>query len=178
LDKSEDEETVQAVKRRKVAKGKGRGVEKDDVKWKKTKSAAKRRSKRGVGSNDDYEDSEDDEYTAPAQGLFSPSKKTVDPSVRPPNGSFEECVQCGKDFTVVCVPKQNGTSPISDMISRVAIHFLPIPDQAGYVTTVQKPLVSILSKNPPLGNEKPLSRGERSSTLRRSNESYRSLPCA
>jgi DNA repair protein RAD7 len=94
------------VKRRKIAKGKGKATEKDNSKLKKSKAAVKRKAKRDSGS-DDYEDSEDDEYNAPARGLFSPSKQTADPSARPPNGSIEECAECGKDFTVVGVPERN-----------------------------------------------------------------------
>jgi DNA repair protein RAD7 len=103
LDESDDEEATHATKKRKTAKGKGKAVDQETPKTKRAKAAAKRKAKRDANDDgdDDYEDSDDDEYTAPARGLFSPSKKTVDPSARPPNGSFEECAECGKDFTVV-----------------------------------------------------------------------------
>ena len=104
LDESEDEEAARAAKRRRTAKGKGKAAAVEAPKTKKAKAAAKRKAKRaakGSDDDDDYEDSDDDEYTAPARGLLSPSKKIVDPNVRPPNGSFEECAECQKDFTVV-----------------------------------------------------------------------------
>jgi hypothetical protein len=68
----------------------------------KAKAAAKKKAKgkKGKGkkgSDDDYEeDSEDDAYTKISKSLWNGAG-----SSKPPNGSFEKCAECGKQFTVV-----------------------------------------------------------------------------
>jgi hypothetical protein len=61
----------------------------------KAKAAAKRRKTGGGGDEDEEDEEDEDEYTAPSKG------KKITNNKPPTIGGFEDCVECGKKFTVV-----------------------------------------------------------------------------
>ncbi|PPQ73574.1 hypothetical protein CVT24_007460 [Panaeolus cyanescens] len=87
VDQDEEEAPTPAKKRKltKAAEAKLKAKEKEKMKKKKGKK----------GSDDDYEDDEDDAYTALSKGMFN-----VKGAKKAPVGSFEECAVCEKQFTV------------------------------------------------------------------------------
>lgn len=84
LDESENERP--AGKKRKLSKKAEAAL--------KAKEKAKKKKKRG-----EEDDSSEDEYTALSRAANGNRNASSD--ARPPNGSFETCAKCDKQFTVV-----------------------------------------------------------------------------
>ncbi|EJD06146.1 RNI-like protein [Fomitiporia mediterranea MF3/22] len=92
----ENEEDEKPAKKRKLSK-----KEEEKMKAKEKAKARKNRKKKG-DDDDDYSDgSEDDEYNALSRGAsFNRTRAGLSGTAQPPIGSFEDCVKCGKQFTV------------------------------------------------------------------------------
>jgi len=84
-----------------LAKLKAKEKAKESAK-EKAKYKAKKGKKKGANDDEDYEDEDEDEdeYTALSKGGFTRGGAR---SVLPPAGSFENCAECEKKFTVVRV---------------------------------------------------------------------------
>lgn len=95
LDETEEDKNKPATKKRKLSK-----VTLEKLKAKEKAKAKTGRKKKAGNADDDYEDSDEDEYTALSRGGFTRVGKG---SVLPPAGSFEDCATCQKRFTVVCL---------------------------------------------------------------------------
>jgi hypothetical protein len=80
---AEEEPTNKRRKTTKAADGKSKG---------KAKGKAKKKAKK---DSDDEENGEDDTYTALSRSMWANAQP------KPPVGSFENCVKCGQQFTVV-----------------------------------------------------------------------------
>lgn len=95
----EDEVETSPAKKRKISsKGKGR----EKVEKVKAKAKAKAKKEKKAGDNeDDEDDSEEDEYTALSRRADMNRVASATAGAKPPVGSFEKCVKCEKQFTVV-----------------------------------------------------------------------------
>jgi hypothetical protein len=121
--------------------------------------ARKGKNKKGASDDDEYKDSEEDEYTALSKGGFT---RTGKGRVLPPVGSFENCAKCDKKFTVVWVSSAPRAAPALIMPFRHGTRWQPIQARGSFVTAVQRPLGLIRSRSPlRLGNARIRRRGGR-----------------
>lgn len=119
----------------------------------KAKAAAKKKAKgkKGKGkkgSDDDYEeDSEDDAYTKISKSLWNGAG-----SSKPPNGSFEKCAECGKQFTVVRILPLLFLYPLLTLMNifyRPNTPSPPLTTTASSVTPAPKKRGTLSRKAPP-----------------------------
>lgn len=108
----------------------------------KEKEKAKKKAKKN--DDDDYEDEDEDPYSAL-------SKMWKDDLPKPPVGSFENCVRCQKQFTVVrsYIVFLSIAGARAETSCRRSIPFLPIPLQAICVIHAPRHLAAIRSRSPP-----------------------------
>lgn len=123
------------MKKRKGAKGK-------------STAAAKSKAKKKAKEDGEYEGSSEDEYTAISKNLWSMGG-SGDP--KPPVGSFEKCVRCEKQFTVVITGDfyRDWSSP-AFFVPRRNIRWQRIRHLVTYVTSVRRRLGLTRSKSRPL----------------------------
>lgn len=108
----------------------------------KEKEKAKKKAKKN--DDDDYEDEDEDPYSAL-------SKMWKDDLPKPPVGSFENCVRCQKQFTVVrsYIVLLSIAGARAETSCRRSIPSLRIPLQAICVTHALSHLAAIRSRSPP-----------------------------
>ena len=131
LDESAEEGTSPAKKKRKLTKAAEAKL--------KAKEKAALQKKTGKKVEDEEEDEEEDPYKAKSKGLMSSAAT----GKAPPIGTFHECAQCQKKFTVVrnLVP---AFLPAFDNHARPSIQFQMA--RASFAILVQRLWEKILSR--------------------------------